>query len=273
MQYQKTTILKQVLWMIALTIATLPALALNKPVRVANDNRIEVVNYSKLNVVPVNGSTMVATQIVFAKDEYILEIQGGDTAGWATSVNKNMPNMLFVKPTVYGSKTNMTVITNKHTYYFSLRSNEPNQSVLPTYAIHFAYPGAQEAKVLAEIRAAHEEKIRQSWENPFNHPGHYNWNYSYHGDKPIMPFQVFDDGKFTYMLFKPSQSIPAIFAVSNASGNESVVNYSREGNYVVIHEVAPQFTLRLGHHEVASIFNNNLIRRIEHSWVSGEHHG
>ena len=91
-------------------------------------------------------------------------------------------------------------------------------------------------------------------------PSAYHWDYSFHGSTSIMPLHVFDDGRFTYFQLRPNQALPAIFAVDSKSAEESVVNFRQEGRYLVVHRLAPQFTLRLGKHRVASIFNNRFIR-------------
>jgi type IV secretion system protein VirB9 len=232
------------------------------PLKMSTDARIEVVPYSAYNVVPIHGTTFTSTQIIFAKNEFIENIQNGDLAAWTASVDKNIPYMLFIKPTVYGSNTNMTVVTNKHTYYFHLVSNsEDNRNPKNiTYAIKFIYPQAQRTKIENEI--IQREEQRQAEISAFKNPSAYNWNYSFSGDRSIVPIHVFDDGKFTYLQLQKNQPIPAVFAVTSPSGKEAVVNYRRDGNYLVIQRIAPQFTLRLGATHVASIFNNKLIQKM-----------
>ena len=80
-----------------------------------------------------------------------------------------------------------------------------------------------------------------------------------------MPLHVFDDGQFTYLQLRPGQPVPAIFAVDTKKANESVVNFRREGRYLVIHRIVPQLTLREGPQQVASIFNNRLIAHLKKS--------
>ena len=77
-----------------------------------------------------------------------------------------------------------------------------------------------------------------------------------------MPVHVFDDGQFTYLQLRLGQTVPAVFAVDNAAGQESVVNTRTEGDYLVIQQLAPQFTLRQGEFHVASIFNNAMVKKI-----------
>lgn len=254
-------------WMIATSVLSVgflasPAWATEKPMPLASDHRIEVVAYSGSNVVPIHGTTFTTTQITFGKNEIIENVQNGDLGAWTASISHDLPNMMFIKPTVNGSNTNMTVVTNKHTYYFHLTSNAKGHGNAEnsTYAVHFIYPKAQE-KVLARAMQA---RLRQKHAeiSAFKNPSAYNWDYSFSGDGRIMPIHVFDDGEFTYMQLQPNQPVPAIFAVTSSNGKESVVNDRQDGQYIVVEAVEPQFTLRLGKSQVASIFNNRLIAKL-----------
>lgn len=244
-----------------LAVASHIAMAAEQPLKLASDPRIEVVAYSPYNVVPVIGTTFTATQITFGQNEYIESVQNGDIGAWTASINKNLPNMMFIKPTVYNSKTNMTVVTNEHTYYFELISNPKNHATQAkaTYAIHFVYPEQKQAKVEAQIRFAEQQKHAEV--SAFKNPSAYNWDYSFHGDRRILPIHVFDDGQFTYMQLQPHQPVPAVFAVLTPNGQESVVNYRIDGRYLVVQRTAPEFTLRVGKHQVATIFNNKMIAK------------
>lgn len=243
------------------------ALAQITPLKLSTDSRIEVVAYSPYNVVPIDGTTFTTTQITFGKSEYIENVQNGDLGAWTASISKDIPNMMFVKPTVYQSNTNMTVVTNKHTYYFHLMSNAKGKASQrhATYAIHFIYPTEQRHAVEQQIVL--REKQREAEISAFKNPADYNWNYSFHGDRSIMPIHVFDDGKFTYLQLRKNQAVPAVFAVTSSSGKESVVNYRQDGRYLVIQRTAPQFTLRVGQQHVVSIFNNTMIHQLRrHGW-------
>ena len=76
-----------------------------------------------------------------------------------------------------------------------------------------------------------------------------------------MPKHVFDDGQFTYFELSNNGAVPAIFAVDDKSGKESTVNVRRQGKYLVVLRLAPQFTLRQGH-LTTSVFNTCEINRI-----------
>ena len=66
------------------------------------------------------------------------------------------------------------------------------------------------------------------------------------------PLWVFDDGLKTFMKF--TGDIPAIFIV-DAKRRESLVNYRREADYIVIDKVSRQWTLRFGTEEETCLFN------------------
>lgn len=253
---------KRIIAVVSLLAMTSAAFAVQKPLKLSSDSRIEVVVYAPYNVVPVYGTTFTTTQITFDKNEYIENVQNGDLGAWTASISKDIPNMMFVKPTVYNSNTNMTVVTNKRTYYFHLKSNRQGVTSQKgaTYAIHFIYPDEQRSKV--ERAIAYRERQKQAELSAARNPSDYNWNYSFHGDRRIVPMHVFDDGKFTYLQLQPGQPVPAVFAVMNRSGKESVVNYRQDGRYLVVQQIAPQLTLRVGQGEVANIFNNREIKKL-----------
>lgn len=237
------------------------ALAVEKTRPLASDSRIHAVAFQRNNVVPIDASTFTTTQIVFGAGEAIHNIQNGDVDAWTVNVQKGLPNMLFLKPTIAGSHTNMTVVTNRHTYYFDLTSHAypANQLDKSTYAIHFSYPQETRATLLAALKYNREQQ--RAILNAKKNPRQYHWDYSFSGSRAIMPVHVFDDGRLTYLQLQAGQSVPAVFSVDNPKGQEAIVNYRRDGQYLIVQQIAPQFTLRDGKHHVASIFNNALIHK------------
>lgn len=242
------------------------ALAEQTPRGMLTDQRIKVVPFRTNEVVPINGTTFTSTQIVFSQLEQIVDITGGDAAAWTTNVDKGLPNTLNIKPTVFGSNTNLTVVTRDHegqrkNYYFHLMSNTSlEDKINTTYAVHFTYPEDERRRLQAKL--AYEREQQASLVNQHKTPKDYNWDFSFSGDRRIMPLHVYDDGKFTYLQLREEQDIPAIFAVDNQKGEEAVVNFRREGNILIILQRPPQLTLRAGKYCVASIFNNQVINKI-----------
>lgn len=225
------------------------------------DTRMKYVRFEENNVIPLHAVTFTTTQILFGKNETVMNIEGGDTAGWMVTYHANLPNMVFIKPTVLGSNANITIVTSKHSYYFHAMSNDTltDDAGQQTYAIRFTYPEDEAKRKKEEAIAA--QKSQREVINPVKNPEAYNWNYRFSGSAELTPIHVFDDGTFTYFELTKHQAVPAIFAVDDRTGKEAVVNTRREGNYLVVQRTAPQFTLRNGR-IVTSVFNINEIARI-----------
>lgn len=252
----------QIMLFAILFVSVINVYAEHNPVASAVDNRIKIVAYRPNDVVTLHMTTFVATQILLGENEVVKNIQGGDVSAWSVTVPKNLSDMVFIKPTILGSNSNMTIVTNKHTYYFHLTSNKNTivSSGARTYAIKFVYPSERHKQLLEKLKLQ-QQKVNSQL-NFARNPSVYNWAYSFHGSKRIMPVHIFDDGKFTYMELRPNQVMPAVFAVDNKNGRESVVNFRRRGNYIVIQRIAPQYTLRAGKKKVASIFNDKMIGKL-----------
>lgn len=230
--------------------------AQNNPVSFPTDSRIKHVVYQDNNVVPIQGITFTTTQIQFGDKEEILDIEGGDSTAWMVTYHPELSNTVFVKPTILDSSTNLTVITNQHAYYFHLTSNKKleRKPTQQTYAVKFVYQATNHpAKLVAKQPPP---KV-----NLFAHPKALNTAYRFSGSSQLVPRHVFDDGKFTYFELALNGAVPAIFAVDDQSGKESTVNTRREGKYLIVQRIAPQFTLRLSR-LATSVFNTQEINRI-----------
>lgn len=232
------------------------ALMMNATVQAQNnltafpsDARIKKVVYQDNNVVPVQGVTFTTTQIQFANNERVLDIEGGDSSAWMVTYHPELSNMVFVKPTLFDSNTNMTIITNQHAYYFHLTSNKKLEKnpTEQTYAVKFSY---------AEPKVTHVKSVQKP-----SQPKVMNAAYRFSGSPQLVPLHVFDDGQFTYFELSLNGAVPAIFAVDDQSGKESTVNTRRQGKYLVVQRLAPQFTLRQGA-LATSVFNTREINRI-----------
>lgn len=239
-----------------------PIWAQSNPISYATDVRIKHVSYQDNNVIPIHGVPFTATQVVFGKEEVVIDKMGGDSAVWMVRQVEGIPNMVFIKPTQLGSNSNMTIVTNKHSYYFHLISRKTldEHQKDRTYAIKFIYPEEEAARL--KENALRASKAQHEVINPQKNPEAYNWNYRFSGNAQLTPAHVFDDGTFTYFELGKNQAVPAIFAVDDQKGKESVVNTRRQGNYLVVQRIAPQFTLRSGG-TVTSVFNTNEINRIK----------
>lgn len=201
------------------------------------DPRVTSVVYQPNNVVRVFATYGISTMIIFDEDEKFETVALGDTESWDV-VPTDRGNILFVKPKAKNVTTNMNVVTTKRIYYLELNDYAPEDGK-KVFGIRFVYP---EKDLNASLRKEAEARAA----NP-NMAGidkaNVNIDYSFSGDSKLKPSMVFDDGKKTF--FKFGATVPAIFAV-NADFSETLRNFRREGDYIVVDGTATQYTLRNG---------------------------
>lgn len=233
------------------------AFANQNPNSLATDNRVKVVQYNENDVVKLVGSHLADSLIIFGNDEVIKKVYLGDSLAWKLSVSKDSGNMLGLEPQLPSSNTNLTVVTNKHLYRFNLLTspNETASSKNVTYTLQFKYPEEEKAQLEDQIRDLQKTFMNG---NPAN-PQSWNYNYSFYGSKNIAPTQAVDNDTFTVMKFPKNVPVPAIFSV-DSHGNEALVNFHVQGDYVFIHGVYRELTLRNGE-DVTSVYNDSFHTR------------
>jgi type IV secretion system protein VirB9 len=180
----------------------------------------------------------------------------GDTTSWQIVPSGHR---IFIKPIEQDATTNMTLITNKRTYFFELYAEEAQDIRDPDMVFNVRFIYQDEESEDADLR-----KYATSSQGPdLTHPEKYNFNYSISGHEDIAPIKVFDDGEFTYMQFRDKNAeIPAIFAVDDEL-RESMVNYRLStdmSNTVIIEQVFKKMSVRLGK-KIACIFNEVFDKR------------
>src|SRR5690606_3628489 len=75
--------------------------------------------YNPDEVVRIESKVNVQVTIEFDPDEHIENVAIGDSNAWQVTPNKRA-NLLFVKPLAPTATTNMTVITDRRSYFFDL---------------------------------------------------------------------------------------------------------------------------------------------------------
>lgn len=249
--------------LLLLVLAPLPALALDVPVQASADARIRLVNYNAEDVVGLYAKRGMATHVVFAEGEEILDIASGFGDGWEF---QNRRNHLYLKarsaratgetqgmiPPAPGKwDTNLLVTTNLRVYTFQLVLVGQSDD-RAAYRVSFRYPADEAAAAAAQAEA---ELARSRLEA---RPEIRNTSYTMQigrRAKAIAPTSAYDDGTFTYLTFPNNREIPAVFLVGDDKDKtETLVNTHFSNDVLVIHRVAPEFVLRLGS-QVVSIFN------------------
>ena len=251
--------MKRALIAAALCAALASAQAAVLPPGGALDSRIRTTDYTEGQVYRITGFFGFHALVMFGQDERIEKV-GGFEKGWQVD---NLGNKVLIYPKLDDADSNLTVVTNRRVYFFDLsvkpfpkkyhsQADDPEQ----TYGLRFRYPDdeARAAAAKAEAELA-ERKLRDASRATNDKPK--NWRYTYMGANSIKPYQVWDDGTFTYFKFYTQQDLPTFFVV-NDDGSESVVNkgMERDNDTVVVQRVGKQFVLRMGL-TVTCIYNEN----------------
>jgi type IV secretion system protein VirB9 len=211
------------------------------------DSRIRSVVFEKDNVVFLAGTMGVSTMIVFDDEETIATVAMGDSLSWQ-AVPDQSKHYLFIKPLERDAITNMNVVTTKRIYNFVLRTGRPGGTGA-VYKLRFVYPEKDaDARLLAEAK---DMAAMPNLAALKRHPELINFDYGFKGSVLNKPGAVFDDGTKTYFRF--AGDVPGIFLVMPA-GTETLINYRREGDIIVVDQVAGQWTLRNGD-EATCVFN------------------
>lgn len=236
-----------------------------------SESRIKMLTYSESNVYVIRTKFGYQTNIVFAPKEKIQTISVGDRSLWQIIPSGNR---LFIRPMTEGISTNMTLITDKRTYEFDLKSvDKKNESNI--YVARFIYPeetpiagsfGTIQGNALEEPYAAstveykNSNKIKDLASTAINNeqeaqvsgspvastvPAHLNYSYTYAGPDSLAPLQVYDNGKSTFIKYQDlSQKHPDVFIVE-ANGKEIPANIKiQQDSTIVVSGIAGEMLLR-----------------------------
>jgi type IV secretion system protein VirB9 len=193
------------------------------------------------------------TDVVLEPGEEIMgEPAAGDTLRWRLGVGSSavggVPQKhVFIKPTRAGLATNLTLNTNRRTYFLRLESNEKD----PMFALQWSYPQSDGAAPAAHAtsgppasKSAAHDGARPSDVTALN------FDYSIeitHGKPRWKPQAVYDDGQKTFIRFDPSilhGESPALFVIER--DEMQIVNYRVKQNLYVVDRLFDLAELRLG---------------------------
>jgi type IV secretion system protein VirB9 len=222
----------------ALAVLAVPAVAL------ADDARIVEKFYDAGKVVRIDGRTKVQATIQFAEDEHIENVAIGDSQAWQVTPNKRA-NLLFVKPLAATAATNMTVVTDRHTYLFDLVASA---SAKPLYVLKFTYPDEPKPQVAAVEAPTADEIAAASGPQSVSEgadPAALNFAWAGKGDRKLLPARTYDDGTATFLAWPAGSPVPAIL-IKDSAGTEGPVNFTVRGDVIVIDGVPREIVLRSG---------------------------
>lgn len=175
------------------------------------DPRLQTIPYDSGRVVPLRVAPGFQLTVIFGADERVENVAIGDSEAWQVTLN-NRGDSLFLKPIRSGGVTNMTVITDARVYNFELASTQGSTADTP-FTVRFLYPESEKPPELAP------------------QPGVGRYRLS--GSRTLRPSAIDDDGIRTFIEWRASQALPAIFALDE-QGNEILLDgHIRDGRYVI----------------------------------------
>lgn len=203
----------------------------------AQDARIQTLHYEADQVYSLQGHAGYQIDVQFGPDEHLVGLGAGDIEAVQYAAQENH---VFLKPKAIDVHTNLTVLTNVHTYYFDYvvpRPSSDTQLQDMVYAVRFLYPSAplaQPGLPSAHALLQQPESLRSR-----------NLDYWFCGDRSIAPVSAWDDGIHVHLRFRPGGELPALF-VHNDDGSESLLNFDVQNDEVVIHRVVGRLVARRG---------------------------
>ena len=172
---------------------------------------------------------------------------GGDTDGWDV-IAPTGSTVVTVKPRRVAENTNLILQTAFRSYLIALEIAAEHSPCKGEWQLTFQLP-APPVVLSAELPgvvAAREALALQ--EATTAAPAGRNWSYSMQalpGSDDILPTEVYDDGRFTFIRIPGNRELPSVFRIST-DGTESFVERHMEGrDLMVVHDVSRQWVLRL----------------------------
>lgn len=248
----------------AIAIASLCALILTfsasaeiQSIPMPGDNKLVVFNYDPNNTYTILARPKSVTDIALNPGENIVALAVGDTTQWV--VTKTVGHV-FIKPIHPDIATTATLVTDQRTYQLTLRSSPENGKFYQR--VSWNYPDIlifeQQQRQIAQQRIDTERaRLDSTVVTPGVNIEKLNWDYQVKGEAAFKPTQVFDDGKFTWIMMPKVQEMPAVFMMSEESSKGELLNYTLRGQYMVVHRLVAEIMLKLGDKEIR-IINNSM---------------
>jgi type IV secretion system protein VirB9 len=204
------------------------------------DYRIRTQPYDAEQIVRVSGRPGIQSTIEFAPDERIENIAVGNSAAWEVTPNRRA-SLIFLKPLVSTSRSNMTVVTDRRTYMFDLIASSRGAAL---YSLKFSYPKEEIRQAVTPVppQAPAAAPVTSS-AVPLLRPAEFNFAWTSKGSPNLLPERIFDDGQSLYLAWRHNDLLPAIMTLSD-DRKEATLNYRVDGDYIVVSPIPANILLR-----------------------------
>ena len=265
-------------FLVFFVIGLLPKILIAQPIPLTKDSRIKDLVYDANTIYNLKFHHGYQSFIEFSDNEEMEMISIGESFSWRLIPNGRR---LFIKPLEIAAHTNMTVITNKRTYLFNIRSDEYTGKADEELAhvVRFYYPDIKRSpKIPEKLTRPNIPKKDPNFKGRITTPlvpldvtkklpkqlqfnaidAKVNFKYSVVGEADsINPLKIYNDNKNTYFQFKNNNLVVPRISSVNVFGEEKTLGYFIKDNYVVVPTVENQFTLRLAD-SLLCIFNDDI---------------
>jgi len=212
------------------------------------DPRLITLPWRDNAVLRLNGRSGVEATVILASDEHIENVAIGDANAWQVTPNRRA-NMLFLKPLSPRARTNLTVVTDRRTYFFDLVAAPGAKAV---YGLRLAYPDEPKKPsppplpVPAPALTSEEAALAHGAPavTPVD-PATLDLGFALHGARELLPAKVFADGQATYIAWPKGVALPAVLG-RNARGTEGPINYAMHDDMIVVDGTPDTIVLRSG---------------------------
>ncbi|MFN9109523.1 MAG: TrbG/VirB9 family P-type conjugative transfer protein, partial [Bacteroidota bacterium] len=163
-----------------------------------SDQRMVVLPYDESDIYTINTRVGYQTSLVLGRDEEVETISVGDRSLWQIIPSGQR---LFIRPMVENLSTNMTIVTNRRSYHFDLKSLAEDSEESPVYVARFHYPDAaapSNSRSHTTLETASAPAGFSPEYQTLPHTPTVNYNYTYTGEDSAAPQQVFDDVQNTF---------------------------------------------------------------------------
>lgn len=221
------------------------------------DSRLVQFEYDSDQTFLILSRPKAVTDIEFAADEKIMTVAGGDTKNWELTPTANKKH-LFVKPVYDNTETSMTVLTDKRSYQFVLKSTTAGAKWYQRVTWRHGQTVLLDLNAVESDKAVAVTDANIATRGDSVNPKNLRFGFQIAGDADFKPVAIYDDGKRTWIQMPPGlQELPALFGM--ADGDEfQLVNSIIDGDYIVAQRVLNSGILKLGKAEVRFVRGANL---------------
>lgn len=231
--------IKQAITAALLTLCTSsPSVAeiIPKPDGTGGDARITHFHYKENQVYRIFVAERLITYVHFPPGEVVRSLGSGDTESYQITRLQGGRVIAF-KPEILNSDTNLTVLTNRGIYNFSLTPTESRARV-PFRVTFYTNPNHSKSSPSSRVGSVSASALKSTGRVV-------NKNYSKSGSAKFSPRAVWDDGVHTYMQIPENAELPGIFRVL-PDGREQLVNTTTKARGVIqIHGLSELWSVRI----------------------------